>query len=207
MKKLATFAVLAALATTAQAASVLWGFGGKVYLNKGDDTVLATATTAPEVASGSYLALVYLGQNVTSYDLTTLSSDIADTTKAAKVVDSMNYGIVTTGKSSAIGKWNPNTSTYKDNSMVSGASFTVLFYNAASSSFDYVYALSGSDKGAAYDSNILTITSADMVTADGTIYAGSTTSASVNGVISVPEPSTAMLALAGLALLIKRRRA
>ena len=198
MKKFATLAVLAALATSAQAASIMWGFGGKVYLNKGDTTVLATDASAPAVANGSYLALVYLGQNVTSYAL----SDIT----TANVKDSIDYGIVTTGKSSAIGKWSPNTSTYDDASMVSGASFTVLFYNAATSAFDYVYAYS-SGKGDAYDSNILTISNDDMARASGAIYATSTTSATVNGVVAVPEPSTAMLALAGLALLIKRRRA
>ena len=203
MKKLAILPVLAALATSAQAASVMWGFGEKVYLNKGSDTVLSTAASAPTVADGSYLALVYLGQNVTSYDLTTLVADIADTTKAAKVVDSINYGITTTGKASAVGKWNPTTSTYNDTTMVSGASFAILFYNGTA--FDNVYAYTGGSKGSAYDSNILKVASDDMVRASATIYA--TGSSATPGVISVPEPSAAALALAGLALLIKRRKA
>ena len=195
MKKLATLAVLAALATSAQAASIMWGFGGKIYLNKGTDTVLATDDSAPELAAGSYLALVYLGQNVTSYNL----SDITD----ADVVDSLNYSVVTSGKAAAIGKWNPNTSTYADASMASGASFTVLFYNG--SSFDYVYALSGSDKGAAYDSNIVTVTSDNMEIANSSIYG--TGSATGNGVVAVPEPSVALMGLLGIGMLLKRRRA
>ena len=199
MKKLATLAVLAALATSAQAASIMWGFGGKVYLNDGTSTVLGTESTAPAVAAGSYLALVYLGQNVTSYNL----SDIT----AAKVVDQMDYGITTTGKSSAIGKWSPNTKTYDDTTMTSGASFTVLFYNGATSSFDYIYALSGSDKGDAFNSNIVTVTSDNMAIANASIMStGSATTAGV-AVVAVPEPSTAVLALAGLALLLKRRKA
>jgi len=198
MKKLTMLAVLAALATSAHAASVAWGFGGLVYLYDGKTAALSTESTAT-VDPGAYLALVYLGQNVESYSL----SDLTKEGTTAKVVDQMSYSITTTGKSSAIGKWNPTGQTYDDTAMKSGASFTVLFYNG--SSFDYVYALSGTDKGAAKDSNILTITNADMTTADGTIFAtgGSTTA----GVVAVPEPSTAMLALAGLALLIKRRRA
>ena len=197
MKKLATLAILVALASSASAASIAWGFGGKVYLNDGTSTVLATDSAAPAVDSNAYLALVYLGQNVSSYKLDDITSD--------KVVDSMTYGITTTGKSSAVGKWSPNTKTYKDESMQSGASFAVLFYNG--SSFDYVYALSGSNMGAAFDSNILTVVNDNMPIANATIYA--TGSATGNGVasVAVPEPSTAVLALAGLALLLKRRKA
>lgn len=205
MKKLALIAALAALATSSHAASIAWGFGGKVYLNKGSDTVLSTDASAPTVAAGSYLALVYLGQNVTSYDLSTLTSDIADTTKAAKVVDTLNYAVVTTGKNSAKGYWSPNTSTYDDLSMASGASFTVLFYNAEKSAFDYVYAYSGGAKGSAYDSNILTVTSSDMAIADGTIYA--TANSANAGVVAVPEPSVALMGLLGIGMLLKRRRA
>ena len=198
MKKLATFAVLAALAMSAQAASILWGFGGKVYLNKGEDTVLATDGSAPEVAAGSYLALVYLGQNISSYPLDDITTDMA--------VDTLSYSVTTSGKAAAIGKWNPNTSTYDDTTMESGASFTVLFFNGKTSSFDYIYALSGTDKGSAYDSNIVTVTSDNMEIANSSIYATGGTGSN-NGVVAVPEPSTAALALAGLALLLKRRKA
>lgn len=199
MKKFATLAVLAALATSAQAASVLWGFGGKVYLYDGKDTVVSTDSSAPAVDAGSYLALVYLGQNVTSYSL----SDITET----KVVDQMDYGIATTGKAAAQGKWNPNTSTYNDASMASGASFTVLFFNGETSSFDYIYAYSGSGKGDAISDNILTITSGDMAIADGTIYGTKDTSGTAAGVVAVPEPSVALMGLLGIGMLLKRRRA
>ncbi len=199
MKKFAILAVLAALATSAQAASVMWGFGGKVYLYDGTSAILGTEDTAPAVDSGAYLALVYLGQNVESYTL----SDLTKEGTSAKVVDQMSYGITTTGKSSAIGKWNPNTQTYNDANMASGASFTVLFYNG--SAFDYVYALSGSDKGAAVDSNILTVSGSDMAVADGTIYG--TGSATTAGVAAVPEPSVALMGLLGIGMLLKRRHA
>lgn len=197
MRKLATLAVLAALATSAQAASIMWGFGGKVYLNDGTSTVLATDSAAPAVDSSAYLALVYLGQNVSSYKLDDITSD--------KVVDSMTYGITTTGKSSAIGKWSPNTKTYKDESMQSGASFAVLFYNG--SSFDYVYALSGSNMGAALDSNILTVVNDNMPIANATIYATTSSTGPGVAVASIPEPGTAAMALLGLGLLIRRRKA
>ena len=200
MKKLAILAALSAFTATVNAASITWGFGGKVYLYDGTTATLASESTAPAVAAGSYLALVYLGQNVTSYNL----SDVTE----AMAVDKLSYGVTTTGKSSAIGKWNPNSSTYDDLNMQSGASFTVLFYNGATSAFDYVYALSGSDKGAAFDSNIVTVSGDDMVRASANVY-GTAGTGSTAGVasVAVPEPSTAALALAGLALLLKRRKA
>lgn len=206
MKKFATLAILVAFATSASAASILWGFGGKVYLYDGatGTAIVASDASAPAVNADSYLALVYLGQNVKSYDLAGLSKDIADPEKAASVVDTIDYGITKTGKSSAIGKWDPNTSQYDDTTMASGASFTVLFFNADSSKFEYVYALSGTTKGDAYDKNILTVTSDNMTIANASIYATGGTG-STPGV--VPEPSVAIMGLLGLGMLIRRRKA
>ena len=206
MKRLATFAILVALATSAHAASIMWGFGDKVYIYDGatGTAILASDASAPAVNAHSYLALVYLGQNVDSYDLVGLSKDIADSQKVASVVDTIDYGIVKTGKNNAIGKWNPNTHTYNSADMVSGASFTILFFNADSSKFEYVYALDGTTKGNAYDSNILTVTSDNMTIANASIYA-------TGGVGDkpgvVPEPSVAILGLLGLGMLIRRRKA
>ena len=197
MKRLAsTFVIIAAFAASASAASIAWGFGKQVYLNSGLDSNATLATESSLTApSGSYLALVYLGQNVDSYVL----GDITE----ADVVDSIDYGVATSGKN--IGKWNPTGKTYDDLSMESGASFTVLFYNG--SSFDYVYALDGETKGTAYDSNILTVSAAQMEIASGNIYA--TTGSTISGVVTVPaipEPATAALALAGVAMLFRRRK-
>ena len=206
MKRLAAFAIVAAFATSASAASIMWGFGGKVYLYDGetDTAILASDASAPAVNPDSYLALVYLGQNVESYTLAGLTKDIDDPEKAASVVDTLDYAIVTSGKSNAIGKWDPNSNTYADADMVSGASFTILFFNADSSTFEYVYALDGTTKGKAYDKNILTVTSDNMTIANASIYATGGTG-STPGV--VPEPSVAILGLIGLGMLIRRRKA
>ena len=82
--------------------------------------------------------------------------------------------------------------------MLSNRSFAVVWYTGKA--FDYIYSI---DDGSALNT---ATTVADMARGNASIEPAATTSG-WGGVVSVPEPSTAMLALAGLALLIKRRRA
>lgn len=81
MKKFMILAAFAAVALSAQAATISWGLGADVYLVKASSTDFAAdalvpyASGAPTVVAGSYLALVYVGQDTTSFNI----ADISDT--------------------------------------------------------------------------------------------------------------------------------
>ena len=188
------------LATSSQAASITWGFGGKVSVSEdGASSVLASDYTGTKM-TGTYLALFYLGQGVETVSLDNISS-------YKQVGENLEYDVVKTGKASSIGKWNPNTVTYRsdtDSTMTyaDGASFAVLFYNG--SAFDYVYAV-GSD-GAPGDAVTKAYTITDM-SDQGSASVYATGGASAAGVVAVPEPSVALLGLLGIGMLLKRRRA
>lgn len=190
MKKLATLAVLAMLAGSASAASITWGFGGQVYVSKdGSSAVLGTSFTDTVPWS---LALVYVGQGKNTFDIGSLTE--------ASVVDSVTYGISTSGKTA--GKWNPANKTKDTTAYADGASFAVVLFDTAAKTFDYIYAGTTSVGNAVKS----TTTISDMsARGSGTVWGAG--SASGTGVVVVPEPSTAVLALAGLALLLKRRKA
>ena len=191
MKKLILIA-LSAIAVQAQAATINWGLGADVYLMKGSD--FSTAKVAYDsdltVDSGAYLALVYVGSGVDTFDIGSVDAD--------SVVAQASYAI-DTDKSTycdwdpAITKTTIAAADYADNS-----SFAVVWFTGKA--FDYVYSV---DDGSAFNQ---ATTVSDMARGNVTIAPAETTQG-WGGVVSVPEPSTAMLALAGLALLIKRRRA
>ena len=195
MKKLLAFAAVVAIAVQAQAATISWGLGADVYLMKaGEDytsAVLADDANAPEVAAGSYLALVYLGQGVDTFNI----SDITD----ASVVDTSAYAIDTSMGGVDYDPFVKDTivsaTTYAD-----GASFGVVWYDAGSSKFDYIYSI---DDGSAFNEGT---TIADMTRGSANISPAESTQG-WGGVIAVPEPATAALALLGLGMLLKRRRA
>lgn len=191
MKK-TIFLALALCATQSFAATITWGFGADVYLMKQGETysdaVLASKYTGT-IPAGAYLALVYVGQGTDSLEIDSISS--------SSEVDKMAYDVE---GGEGYCDWKPfsqditvGASTYAD-----GASFSVVWFNG--SSYDYVYSM---DDGAAIKD---TYTISDMTRGSAQInFASETTSYA--GVIAVPEPSTAALALAGLALLLKRRKA
>lgn len=191
MKKVILIA-LSAIAVQAQAATINWGLGADVYLMKGSD--FSTAKVAYEsdlkVDSSAYLALVYVGSGVSTFDIGSINAD--------SVVAQASYAIDTDNATycdwdPALTKTNVSATDYAD-----GSSFAVVWYTGKS--FDYIYSI---DDGSALNQ---ATTVADMARGNASIEPAATTSG-WGGVVSVPEPSTAMLALAGLALLIKRRRA
>ncbi len=186
---------LGAMALQTQAATITWGLGGDVYLMKPGDSytaaVLANNEAAPEVAAGSYLALVYVGKEVDSFDINDISDD--------SVVASADFDYDASYPPYV--DYNPPqidtiTTRYDDNS-----SFGIVWFNG--SSFDYVYCV---DDGAALNQ---TITCSDMSDrGGGAIFSMDFASgAGAGGVLVVPEPSVALLGLLGLGILIKRRRA
>ena len=206
MKQLLTIAAFAALTSIASAASITWGFGGKVYVTEdGKTATLGTSYTGSVPYS---LALVYVGQNQNSYDINSLSVDDI-------VGDTLSYAVATSGKNS--GKWSPTTKTTNTTAYDDNASFTVLLWDAQEKKFSNVYAYDATkDEVGAAISSIVTV--ADMSQqGSAQLFATSTSSSSVIGAMSitstepitpeVPEPATGALALAGVALLFKRRRA
>lgn len=194
MKKFLLVA-LAATALQTQAATITWGLGGDVYLMKAGETytsaVLANNENAPEVAAGSYLALVYVGQGVDSFDI----SEITD----SSVVEAADFSYDDTYPPFV--DYDPPmidtiTTSYSD-----GASFGIVWFNG--SVFDYVYDV---EDGAALNQ---TVTFNDMSDrGGGGIYSMDfSQNGGTGGILAVPEPSVALMGLLGIGMLIKRRRA
>ena len=196
MKKFMTFALVAAFAAGAQAATITWGLGSDIYLmengNFNSATIAYESSLTPE--TGSYLALVYVGQGQDSFSIGDITQDSVIATSA--------YAIDTDGSSYA--DWDPyqvttqvSASTYAD-----GASFSVVWYDAGAGAFDYVYSI---DDGSALNS---ATTINDMTRGSDTIFVAGDTN-DYGGVlnVTVPEPGIAAMALIGLGMMIKRRRA
>ena len=198
MKKFATLTVLAVFATAASAATIQWGFGSNVYVSEDGATAVRADTYEGSVPWS--LALIYVGQNQDSFDLGVMSDDNADNDYT--VLGTVSYGVATTGKAAGLGKWSPSLTTTYSTAYDNGASFAVVLYNESTGAFDYVYSGSTSVGSAFTTAYSVTDMSAQ---GSATIYA--TGSSSTTGVVSVPEPGIACMALIGLGMMIKRRRA
>ena len=193
MKKFTLLAAFAAMVGSASAATITWGFGGPVYISEDGATPVLSTAYAGDV--DWKLALVYVGQNKSTFDIDDLTS--------ASVVATTDYSVYPTTNTKNANKWNPATTKTTTTAYDDGASFAVVLYNAGD--FDYVYALSNGAAGAAVTS---AITVSDMsARGSGMVYgAGSSTAAGVVKV-SVPEPGIACMALLGIGMMIKRRKA
>ena len=194
MKKLLTLA-LVGIAGMASAVTMQWG--GQ-YIAFNGNTLKSNSNV-----TGYLIALSSFASSYTLNDTFTPSSIKDAGAETDSVVDTKN-------KTSAVGKltgtWTIDTDTYSN-----GSTFAVLL------KFDNTG--EGGDGKVYYNLSKELVTMSGMATdppanANNTIaefsYATSTTPGKLSaggGWTAVPEPSTAMLALAGLALLLKRRKA
>jgi len=200
MKKFMTLAAFAAFAVGTQAATISWGLGGDVYLvdsDSGDylgDAVLASASGAPTVTDGSYLALVYVGQNKDSFSLGDIST----------VVDTASYGIEPYDGGCDFDPYSTDT-VVSAADYSSGASFGLVWFDAKRNTFDFVY--SGDNGSALTQTVTLSETSAQ---GQGDLFPLEQYTQSYSGILAVkqvPEPGIACMALLGIGMMLKRRKA
>ena len=194
MKKLVTITLLAAFAGAASAASIQW------TLSTGAATMKASGSTTALSGGTAYLIL--------ANDLATLESDIEGGQSFADIIDSYALG------SAAItgGKINPTTVTTVSGKITAPTyyDFQVLIYDASA---DQYYSTTVKNQKA-YDPNStdealqiptsISLSATDLGATRGAVASSVTWK---DGTVSVPEPATGALALAGVALLFKRRRA
>ena len=199
MKKwfVAIAAIFAVSAT--QAATLQWGLSedSLLYVKNGED--FKSADQYSEDTSSLKYVLVYLGTE------TTLSLDkVSDAT----VVQSMAFGVYVDGGSAYADPFveyfeTTGSATAKDGTTVAisaGDNFGIAFFNGEK--YDYVYATDGSSVGSALTGTAsLPSMSATANPAAFELGKGG------NVAVVVPEPATAALALLGLGMLLKRRRA
>ena len=180
--------VLALVAVSASAAQIKWGSAGQLF---NGDTAMTKANGYSTTAYLVYLA----GSSWDSFDMTAFAADTSSAlgTKTANALGTVsntsnNYAL-------NVGDSIPGTS---DKVVDGGSSFGIIFMSTgADFGADTYYVQSDvftfDTKSSSYDAAI------ESFTAAGAAPKGTTWTA-------VPEPASAMLALAGVAMLIRRRK-
>ena len=198
MKKFFTLAVITATVATVSASSLKWGFGsGSLFVAKEGETVgVAAAAYTGTIPDGAYLALVYLG------DSTTL--DVASV-KSSDVVDTIAYGFEGDTEESF---WAPATKTFAVTANAGysvGDSFGVVFFNGKT--FAPIFDISDWDSGTIGEALNPVVTVTDLAANKSFSVNPSAVSSDGAAAVVVPEPGTAALALLGVGMLLKRRKA
>jgi len=201
MKKFMTMAALAALAASASAATLTWGYGnGYLYLaDEGASSAVQARDYTGTVSGDAAFVLVYLGSSSTM--------DISKIT-AADVVDTIAYGTMFDGDDNyadpAEKDYNPTQTGY----------FGIAFFNG--DAYTPLYAVTDYDNGTIGAALTPVVQVTDLsATAfpvelkgsnGGPLDAYDVPMAGVYAT-SVPEPGIACMALLGIGMMIKRRRA
>ena len=191
MKKLGTIALVCMAVLSAQATSFTWkatkvAFDGTQL--KSDASVSAYLVY---LSSGAYDSSYALSESMTGESLaSTIGTTVSSASKTSGLAALSGTATFT------FGDYN-NGDVFGMLLVYSGSSDGKTYYNLSSDT----YALSGlSDETSTPPAATFTFDYASKNDSGSSISKG-------GGWTAVPEPSTAMLALAGLALLIKRRRA
>lgn len=209
MKKLALLAALGLCAVSTQAATIQWAIGGTLYgVDKDGEATKAWTGTAKDTGywSDGFLSndpsfvLVYLGINASATTADKVTSDmiVGNTISAADKV-------VTTGSTSKMGKATKTTNYEADN--VVGATYQVFF------------SYGGEIRDIFTDASLTTVagvttkltqdpdTQIFSATPSPFYAAGASGTTAYVSTAPIPEPGTAAMALLGLGLLIRRRKA
>ena len=195
MKQIATLLVAFATIMSASAAQIAWGTTGALF--NGTEQM----KTANGYTTSAYL--LYLGDKTATWSSAGFSIDdfVADQSSAVATKDANVGGVVPSGSNNlvfSVGDTIPNTTAkFADGN----STFGIVFLSTGTGWGDdkthyimsdtFTYSTSSSSYSAA----------TEKFTAAPTYGSGNTAWQ------AVPEPSTAALALAGLALLLKRRKA
>ena len=192
MKKLLGITLVAMLATISQAASITWGSNGTTdrFLQDVDGGV----TSANRLPKESIICLIYLGTGTSVTFDNKLESYSEET-----IGDAISGGTVyTTGALTAGGTYSKTFGGTEWTTDKLNGNYAILYFNATS--WDDIK--KGTEFGITTDVTSVSLAAEN----DQTGKASLKNNVGLTGVI-VPEPSTAALALAGLALLLKRRKA
>ncbi len=201
MKKLA-FAIAAVFAVGAvHSATLQWGLAEDSLLYVDDSGALKMATDYTGDTAGWEYRLIYLGAN----DTLSINNGRVNGT----AVDSFAYGVYDDNGDAYADPYTQQfsttgTATDLDGNavtIVAGGNFGIAFFDGTA--YDYVYTTDGSTRGSAVTS---TTSLGNLGATANPVFWDSTAGSNI-AVVAVPEPGIACMALLGIGMMIKRRRA
>ncbi len=187
MKKFVIIAAVALVAMSMQAAQINWGMSGKISYN------------GTYVADKATLTLVCL-DGVTDWEAYAKDIVAGKTTDGVAATKNTNKGSTSTSTASPYTFDWAGTTSLADKQVKSGTdfAFVVSFVNEGKSYFWASDVYTVQDSGENWDGTskayTMSVNVANAMGADGSKWT------------AVPEPASAMLALAGVAMLIRRRK-